>query len=163
MKKLIAIVLLVMGANVFGAEVVKAPVNADTPDKLKSVIEDIESEISKGGRYEYIAPTEHASLNAIFYQMMTLLEKKGTPAAMNEQDRVALFNLQEKANGILTHSDRNRLVCERSASLGTHIQSNTCRTVAEIEKTRQQAHDFMVDNQKEGDIRYAEYLSKFSH
>lgn len=164
MKNLIAIVVMLVGCNVvFADEVVRTPVNADTPDKLKAVINSIESEFSSGGRYEFLSASDHAALNALFFQMMTMLEKS-TPAAMTERDRVALFNAQEKVNGLLTHSDRNRLVCEHSASLGTHIQSNTCHTVAEIELRRKNDHDFMVDNQKEGDVRYSSYLSqKFGH
>ena len=163
MKKVIAVVLMLVGFNVFAEEVVRTPVNADTPEKMKAVIGTIESEFSPGGRYEFLSASDHAALNALFFQMMTMLEKS-TPAAMPERDRVALFNVQEKVNGLLTHSDRNRLVCEHSASLGTHIQSNTCHTVAEIELRRKNDHDFMVDNQKEGDIRYASYLTqKFGH
>lgn len=163
MKQIVAVVLLLVGLTAFADEVKRAPVNADTPDKLRSVINDVESEFSPGGRYEFLSASDHAALNALFFQMMTALEK-GTPASMTERDRVALFNAQEKVNGLLTHSDRNRLVCEHSASLGTHIQSNTCHTVAEIELRRKNDHDFMVDNQKEGDIRYASYLSqKYGH
>ena len=147
MKKVIAVALMLVGFNVFAEEVVRTPVNADTPEKMKAVIGTIESEFSPGGRYEFLSASDHAALNALFFQMMTMLERARRPQCRARSR--ALFNVQEKVNGLLTHSDRNRLVCEHSASLGTHIQSNTCHTVAEIELRRKNDHDFMVDNQKE--------------
>ena len=49
--------------------------------------------------------------------MTSLLNKAVSVAAMTMQDKVTLFNTQEHLNGILTHSDSERLVCERADRL----------------------------------------------
>ena len=157
--KAIALIGLTLTLNGYSAEVDKTPIKADTPEKLQAAIGEIQSEYAVGGRYEFLHPTERSEVSTLFGDMLALLQKSGSVSTMPERDRVQLFNLQERVNGLLTHSDRNRLVCERSASLGTHIQSNTCHTVAEIEHTQADAQRFMVGNQKEGDIRYAESIA----
>ena len=67
------------------------------------------------GRYEFIRPDDKAKVEADFDAMKALLQKAGSVETMSQQDKVHLFNLQENANGILTHSDSNRLVCEHTA------------------------------------------------
>jgi hypothetical protein len=63
---------------------------------------------------------------------------------------VQLFNTQEHLNGILTHSDSNRLVCERRAPVGTNIPVNSCKTVGQIEKERKDSQKTMMDQQSNG-------------
>ncbi len=60
------------------------------------------------------------------------------------------MNTQEHVNGLLTKSDRNRLVCERTAQMGSNIPVTSCKTVAEIEHQRQQSQKYMQDSQMIG-------------
>jgi hypothetical protein len=132
----IVVVLLSLGAQVSADEVIKNRVAADTPEKLQAVAKEIRDEMGPGGRYEFINGEDKAKVDIDLASMTAMLEKSGSVAAMTQQQKVQLFNTQEQLNGILTHSDRNRLVCEHKATVGTTIPRTTCQTVAEIEQNR---------------------------
>jgi hypothetical protein len=89
-----------------------------------------------GGRYEFITRDDKAKVDSDLAAMSAMLQKYGSVAAMTQLEKVQLFNTQEQLNGVLTHSDRNRLVCEHKAPLGTTIARTTCQTVADIEQNR---------------------------
>ena len=139
-------------------QVVKKPVDtADTPEKLQAVIDSIHGEMAQNKRYEFITPTERTAVDNDFAAMMALITKTGSVAAMREDDRVKLFNAQEHVNGILTHSDRNRLVCERRQKMGSNLPVNECSTVADIERNRANSQKFMLDRSTDRNKTAAEY------
>ncbi len=114
-------------------------------------------------RYEFINPTERRDVDNDFAKMMALLTKAGSVSAMKEADRVALFNAQEHADGILTHTDRNRLVCERSHKMGSNLPENRCSTVADIERNRANSQKFMTDRSADRNKTAAQYdFTKFN-
>jgi hypothetical protein len=117
-------------------QVIEKPVSADTPDKFVLVVDQIKTERRPGGRYEFIHPDEMAKVETDFVAMKDLLVKAGSVQAMSPSDKLHLFNLQENANGVLTHSDSNRLICERTTSVGTSIPKTSCKTLGEIERNR---------------------------
>jgi hypothetical protein len=160
-----ATLLVALGAScAWAGEVLKKPVDtADTPEKLQTVIDSIHGEMAQDKRYEFINPTERRDVDADFAKMMSLLSKSGSVSAMKEGDRVALFNAQEHANGILTHSDRNRLVCERHNKMGSNLPVNECSTVADIERNRNNSQKFMQDRSADRNKTAAEYdFTKFN-
>ena len=129
--------------------VIDKPVVADTPEKFAQTASQIRTQMNANGRYEYIRPADKANAEVDLNSIAAMLEKSGSVAAMNETEKVKLFNTQEHLNGILTHSDSNRLVCERRAPVGTSIAITTCKTVAEIEEAR---HDNQDAIRKAGSI-----------
>jgi hypothetical protein len=156
--RVMAILMLLAGSSAWADEVVKKPVNtADTPEKLQAVIDSIHAEMAQDKRYEFINPSQRRDVDADFAKMMSLLAKAGTASALKESDRVALFNAQEHANGILTHSDRNRLVCERTLKMGSNLPENRCSTVADIERNRANSQKFMLDRSTDRNKTAAEY------
>ena len=116
-------------------EAIKNRVAADTLEKFQAVAADIRKDMNSGGRYEYITPDNKAKVESDLTAMAEMLQK-GSVNSLSEPDKVKLFNTQEHLNGLLTHSDSNRLVCERVAPVGTTIPKTTCQTVAEIERNR---------------------------
>jgi hypothetical protein len=144
-------------------EVVKKPVDvADTPEKLQAVIDAIHGQMVVDGRYEFVHPDQRRDIDADFAMMMGLLRGAGSVAAMKEPDRVKLFNAQEHLNGILTHTDRNRLICEHRAGIGSHIQTNTCQTVAEVERARAGSQKYMIDHDMDQNLNHATWQSMHS-
>ena len=130
-------VLLSVGQT-FADEAIKNRVAADTADKFQAVAAEIRKDMNPGGRYEYITPDNKAKVESDLTAMTEMLQKAGSAGALPERDKVKLFNTQEHLNGLLTHSDSNRLVCERTAPVGTTIPKMTCQTVAEIERNRRE-------------------------
>ena len=161
----IAILMVLAGSSALADEVVKKPVDtADTPEKLQAVIDSVHAEMAQDKRYEFVTPSQRSQVDNDFATMMTLIKKSGSVSAMREDDRVKLFNAQEHANGILTHSDRNRLICERRQKMGSNLPVNECSTVADIERNRANSQKLMLDKSTDRNRTAAEYdSSKFGH
>jgi hypothetical protein len=120
---------------------------ADTAQKFADTATDIRKQMEPGGRFEFIKPGDKEVVNSDLDRMAAMLQKSGSVAAMSADDRIKLFNVQEHLNGVLTHSDSERLVCERTAPVGSHIPTTTCRTYGEIERQRQQTARYLSENQ----------------
>jgi hypothetical protein len=116
-------------------KVIEKPVAADTPEKFSHVVETINLEMTEGGRYEYINPGEKARVVALLGQMSNLLERSGSVDKMDSPTRIQLFNNQEEVNGLLTHNDSNRLVCERIKPIGSNIPQTHCHTYGQLQET----------------------------
>ena len=142
------VIVQVLGLSLAMAsgKVIEKPVAADTPEKFAVTTAQIRKDMGAEGRYEFIRPDDKGKADADMDAIAAMLQKAGSVAAMPEADRVKLFNMQEHLNGILTHSDRNRLVCERRAPVGTNIPQTSCKTVAEIEKLRRDSQKYMDDH-----------------
>ena len=152
MKLQVLAVLLSLAATcAFADEVVKKPVDvADTPDKLQGVIDSIHADMAQGKRYEFINPTERQNVDADFATMTALMQNAGSVTAMKQPDRIKLFNTQEHVNGLLTHSDRNRLICERRPKVGSNLPVTDCRTLADVELNRSETQKFLQDRSNDG-------------
>jgi hypothetical protein len=151
MKKLpliLAAMVLVLPLNGIAADtnVVEKPVTADTAEKFAQATEEVRDAMGPGGRYEFISPDSRAKVEADMGKMQSLFQQTGSVAAMSQEQKLKLFNTQEHLNGVLSHSDRNRLVCERRAPVGTNIPVTTCRTAGDIESERRLSQKFMQDN-----------------
>ncbi len=115
---------------------IEKPVTADTAETFARQTAWIEQEMGDGGRYEYATPVERQRVNVLLGEMGSLLQRSGSVAAMDAPTRIQLFNFQEEVNGILKHSDANRLVCERVKPIGSNIPQTHCHTFGQIEQTR---------------------------
>jgi len=150
----IALVVLMLGCNAYASDKVNdkrvVADSADTPDKFAQVIDEVHQEMGPGGRYEFIKSDAKAQVENDLNAMDALIKKAGSVEAMTQTTKVELFNRQEHLNGVLSHNDGNRLVCEHKAPMGSNIPVTTCKTVAEIEKMRRDAQKFMQDGDRHG-------------
>ena len=128
---------------------------ADTAEKFALVASEVREEMKTGGRYEFIRPDNRVKAEADIDKIGSLLQQSGSVDAMNQDLRVQLFNAQEHLNGILAHSDSNRLVCERVAPVGTNIPVTTCKTFGEVERMRHDAQQYMRDHSRDANINSA--------
>ena len=144
-----AIVAAAAAASTEG-KVLDKPVEADTPAAFATVAASVRGDMRDGGRYEFIRPDDKAKVGADLDEMATMLQKSGSVAAMSQSEKVRLFNMQEHVNGILTHSDRNRLVCEHRPPMGSNIPVTSCKTIAEVEKARRDAQKLSMDQTGNG-------------
>ena len=145
---LICMAVVFASDHAFADEVIKNRVaadKADTLEKFQAVAKEVREDMDTGGRYEYIKPDDKAKVENDLNAMAAMLQKSGSIAAMTQVEKVQLFNTQENLNGILTHSDKNRLVCEHRAPVGTSIPVTTCQTVADIENARKAANKYLLD------------------
>jgi hypothetical protein len=136
---------------------VKDRVKADTAEKFATVAAEVREEMSNGGRYEFITADGRTRVENDLNSMMAMLQKSHSVAEMNAGDKVTLFNLQENLNGILTKSDSNRLVCEHTAPLGSHIQGASCQTYGQIERRRRESQKYMDDHDRDANVNSAAF------
>ncbi len=149
MKKTCLLLLAALSYSAAWAdEAPKKIVVASTAQSFAQTEVSIRQQMESGGRFEFIKPSDKAAANTDLDSMLAMLQKSGSVDAMNPTDKVHLLNLQEHLNGILSHSDSERLVCERSNPLGSHIASTTCRTYGEIERNRQQTQKFLDQTER---------------
>jgi hypothetical protein len=145
---LICMAVVFAFGHAFADEVIKNRVaadKADTLEKFQAIAKEVREDMDTGGRYEYIKPDDKAKVENDLNAMAAMLQKSGSITAMTQVEKVQLFNTQENLNGILTHSDKNRLVCEHRAPVGTSIPVTTCQTVADIENARKAANKYLLD------------------
>jgi hypothetical protein len=129
-----ALAALLAGTSAFGSE--KYPFAPDlekqNTESFNAQATHVRKEMEKGGRYEFIKDNDRASVEDGLTFMHDLIAANGTVAAMKEDDRIQLFNRQEKINALLTNSDRQRVICEKSYQPGSLFRLTTCHTVAEL-------------------------------
>jgi hypothetical protein len=123
-------------APVSGKEKYREIVNADTPDKFEQITFHVRKEMEAGGRYEFVKPDERTTIERKLVEMEALFKRSGSVAAMNEGDKIKLFNDQEVVNSILTMRDSDRVICANRAHIGSHIPVTSCHTFGQEEEAR---------------------------
>jgi hypothetical protein len=147
MKKaclLVCVVALALSPLSVLAKKDKPIVKAQNKEDFAVVVAAVQQEMRPGGRFEFVTADERATVDAKLGDMTALFDQFGTVDGMNQDAKIALFNAQEKVNGILTRRDGDRLVCERTPPLGTNIPRTTCKTYREIARARQDNADFLL-------------------
>lgn len=124
-------------ASLAAPQVVEKPLIAQTLDSFNKDAARIEQQMQSGGLYGNISSGEKAKVDERLKQMRDLLTAHANASTMSEQDKTALANAQEEVNGILSHNDNNRLICEHVAPVGSHRPVTTCRTYGEIMAQRE--------------------------
>jgi hypothetical protein len=101
-----------------------------------------------GGRFEFVAPAEHQTVDRDLSNMQSLYDKFGTVDAMDSPSKVELYNNQSEVNAILTKRDADREICEQVKPMGSNIPKTVCQTNREIQQENGQAQRYMQDIQQ---------------
>ncbi|AVP98739.1 hypothetical protein C7S18_16765 [Ahniella affigens] len=123
------------------APVIPPATNAAEFEKLAA---DIRGGLTGGGRFEYVPASQERTLRDQLDVIASLLAK-GDPKALDDADKVALFNAQEQVNGILTEYDGNRLICQSRSRTGSNRRETVCQTYAELRAARDAAERMIRD------------------
>jgi hypothetical protein len=135
---------------------------ADNAAEFSTVAAAVKQEMLPGGRFEFVDDKERDTVSTRLVDMQSLFNKHGAVAQMDMQTKVQLFNDQEAVNAILTHRDDERLICENTAQLGSHIPRTTCITYRESERRRRGEIHFM-DISKQVPDHFGSVGSKGGH
>jgi hypothetical protein len=121
------------------------------PAMFPQLAEVLQREMQTGGRFEFVTANERGEVEAALESMRGLLAGKSTIEQLNDDEKVALINAQERANAILTRRDGERLVCERRRVVGSNLRQNMCETYAErrhrVQGTRERARQLQKNVQ----------------
>ncbi|MEP6483140.1 MAG: hypothetical protein ABJB01_01740 [Rudaea sp.] len=109
----------------------------------------VRKDMQKGGRFEYIKSDDRVRVDEGLTFMGELIQQNGTVAAMKEEDKVRLFNRQERINAILTNSDSQRMICEKADQPGTLMRATTCHTYAELQRRTRDAQNAIERTQNQ--------------
>lgn len=121
------------------------PIAADTAARFAEQVARVRDEMKPGGRYGFIREDDRRRVDQLLDAMAALLGRYESVATMGRDAQIALFNTQERVNGILHHNDELRLVCESRPKVGTNIPQTTCRTVGDIERDRRAGNRTMLE------------------
>lgn len=120
-------------------------VNAETKESFADLSQNVRREMDHGGKYEFVPPDERVKIDKSFGEMTALFDQYGTVSAMNQDAKVKLYNNQEIVNSILTKRDRDRVICESKAPVGSHIRQTSCHTYAQEVQAHQETQKQMSD------------------
>lgn len=109
--------------------------NANTKADFDAVVQATRHEMKPGERFEFTDQRQRETINQIFTHMQALFDQFGSVDKMPDERKLELFNDQEKINGILTHTDANRLVCRTELPVGSHLPVKHCLTYGEIRRS----------------------------
>lgn len=94
--------------------------------------------LDDGKTYSEISLQDKRQVRDSLERMSALIEGSGSVAQLAADQKVELFNEQERVNTILTKASADsRLICERATPVGTRMKSNNCQTVAERRRRRE--------------------------
>jgi len=142
--------LLAVSTHAFAAQDQQAPLpvlEEQTPEAFQLQVDRVRKDMEPGGQYEYIRKDDREEVNRRLDEMMAMITKAGTVAAMKEGDKVTLFNTQEKINAILLQNDSDRRICTRAQEPGALFIVTTCHTYAEIRRRQMQDQRTLEDTQ----------------
>lgn len=135
-------------------------VNAGNGDTFQQVVTWVHDEMKTGGRYAEVTPAERLKVDARFAEMQALFDERGSIERMHQDEKVALFNAQEEVNALLAKRDtvlaerdgttatptarrvaqvnreKDRVICENRAAVGSHIAKTTCHTKAQSDEAQ---------------------------
>jgi len=113
----------------------RAPVTAETyAERRHQLVTEIES----GDTYAEINSMQKREVMESLERIGRWLESAGSIDAMSDDQRIRVFNEQEKINTMLTGvAADSRLVCTREQTVGTRMRQTSCFTVAERRRRRE--------------------------
>ena len=92
----------------------------------------IRAALADGETYAEIAAEDRHTVLGLLSAIKTRLEVAGSLDSMDADERISLFNDQERLNTILTGArEDSRIVCERRQVTGSHRRQTMCTTVAQ--------------------------------
>lgn len=110
----------------------------------------VKVDLQSGTRYKEISPADRDDLLNTLAQMEARWQRADANGKLNANDTVQMANDQEVVNTILHHAAvDSRVICSRETPMGTMIARNVCRTVAQIRREQNEAHDTLKDMQKQ--------------
>jgi hypothetical protein len=132
-------VLLQMG--VVHASRAKVAVKVDNKADFTAVAATVHKEMLPGGRYDLISEKERGEVDSHLADMQSLFDKFDTVDKMDPNAKIQLFNDQEAVNSTLAHRDNDRLICESTSPVGSHIPRTTCVTYGQkMQSERDKQH-----------------------
>ena len=142
---LVGALFLVSPVFANGPKPVEKPLVAQSLDSFNTEAARIREQMQGNGVYGHISAKDKGRVEERLDQIGKLLATHTGDGDLRREDKVTLLNAQEEVNGILRHNDNNRLVCEHTAPVGSHVPVTTCRTYGEVLEQQRADQKFLQD------------------
>lgn len=139
--------LLAISASAKPKEETQHLTPAETSEAFTAQAAAIRAEMNAGGRYEFITESEQKTVETRLDEISHALTQYGSTNAFPPAEQVAVLNAQEEINAILTRRDSQRLICERRAPVGSHLQKTECETYGAREAAKRNSEKYFMDSQ----------------
>jgi len=111
----------------------------------------IHQDLTDGTSYAEIGMEQKSQVQAALLRISSAFERYPDLGKMPAAEKVAVFNDQEAINTILTKAgEDSRVICRRETSIGSHMSSNNCMTVAERKRISDRHKRDLADAQRTG-------------
>ena len=142
MSKTLLMVLLFGFAT--AANATAEPEVSVTEGSFAAQAREIKKSLSDGKTYAEMSRVERDEVRSLLDRMSARLEGVATVEELPEQDRLDLFNEQERVNALLVKAYADsRIVCAKRGRTGSHMRDNSCQTVAERRRRAEQDQENM--------------------
>lgn len=103
-----------------------------TDDGFAAQVREIEKGLSDGKTYAEMSRADRDEVRSLLDRMSNRLKDVDSVDQLPEDEKVELFNEQERVNAMLVkgYAD-SRLVCDKRGRTGSHFRETSCQTVAE--------------------------------
>jgi hypothetical protein len=98
-------------------------------------------DLARSGQYGRVNGRNMYKLEGARETMGRLLAGHTSASELKPAERIELYNAQQEFSSILRNDDKNRVVCQRVAALGTRVAKAECMTIAEREARAKAARD----------------------
>jgi hypothetical protein len=115
---------------------------ADTRDKFAEIETAVLRGMAEDGRYRFVSRGDRLVVEHELGLMQAAFARRATTAEMSDDERLALFNSQERINGILARNDAERLVCTTERPIGSNIPVRSCKTYARVRRDQYNSDDY---------------------
>lgn len=103
---------------------------------------DLRASINQGIPREFNR-VENERYDRIDNRLHALLEHHESIDSMSENERRELFNLHEDLQALVIGRDQDQVICRRQQTVGTHFQTQKCRTRSEWHNEQEQSRQFL--------------------
>ncbi len=144
MRRLLAVSILtlsLLALPAFAATQAPDPIAAEgfSAEAFTTQRDAIVADLEAGERYSEIKNVDRETVLSLLARMQGIIDAAPTVDALDEAQRVELFNAQERVNTLLTQAaDDSRLLCEQRSRMGSHRRTTNCETVAQRRARREE-------------------------
>lgn len=138
-KSLLFVLMFGFSSSAFASYATSAAASASaepqvsvTDDGFAVQVRNIEKGLSDGKTYAEMSRADRDEVRSLLDRMSNRLKGVDSVDQLPEDEKLALFNEQERVNAMLVkgYAD-SRLVCDKRGRTGSHFKQTKCQTVAE--------------------------------
>lgn len=145
-RPVVLAVALALLAGASAAHAAKELAISQSTDTILSELGKIQAEAKAGKRgWDNISKEKRDEVTTQGDRVVALLDGKKSAKELQPEERTELTTALERINTLAKEAEDERMVCTRERKVGSNFPVNTCMTVAERRRQREQSQQSMVN------------------